>query len=89
MKLLLYYVHIRLVTKELELFNSDPTLPIYFRNTTGYDVQDFTERSTGAEVYMYITPSRCLKMLLFLLTLMWFVMKILGYIQPNFIFTNQ
>ena len=37
MKLLLYCVHIRLVTKELELFNSDPTLPIYSRNTTGND----------------------------------------------------
>ena len=43
MKLLLYYVHIRLVTKELELFNSDPTLPIYSRNTTGYDVMELTK----------------------------------------------
>ena len=43
MKLLLYYVHIRLVTKELELFNSDPTLPIYSRNATGYDVMELTK----------------------------------------------
>ena len=45
MKLLLYYVHIRLVTKELELFNSDPTLPIYSHNTTGYDVMELTKIS--------------------------------------------
>ena len=43
MKLLLYYVHIRLVTKELELFNSGPTSPIYSRNTTGYDVIELTK----------------------------------------------
>ena len=41
--MLLYYVHIRLATKELELFNSDPTLPIYSRNTTGYDAMELTK----------------------------------------------
>ena len=61
--LLLYCVHTRLVTKELELLNSDPTLPIFSRNTTGYDAIELTKillkDPPAQKYYMYIMPLRC------------------------------